>query len=290
MPIKISTHYKRAVEVCESVLEMKAKKVYPFSIDDLFPDATVPEGIKKGSLQHALYLFYSVVLDRGRQSQTVYKKCRKMAKKLDFSELPNLLPEYIKWFLHENFEKPKQKGLFGDPVKTWTENSLALEKKFQGDPRKLKASTVSETIENISSFRGYKEQMAKLLIKNYLRAGIWDFPQEECNIKIDRHVIRISYGTGVIQVKGTEEIRHELLVPYLSDLYQKVIRNKRFSPIELNDSFWAIGSYCCKQNNALYCLGNCRIGCKTHPIGDKQFAILRLDKESRRNKNSLFSK
>ncbi|OGJ17363.1 hypothetical protein A3K73_06065 [Candidatus Pacearchaeota archaeon RBG_13_36_9] len=289
--IQITTNYKKGVELCEKVLEMKKQGAYPFSIPDLFPDAIIPEGIKRGSLQHAIYLFYSVSLDRGRESRVVYKKCREMAELLDFSELPNLLPEYIRCFLDKNFAKPKPgKEVFGQPVKTWVENSRTLEEKFQGDPRKLKADTVEETIKNISRFRGYKEQMSWLLIKNYLRAGIWEFPLEECNIKTDRHVVRISYGTGVIEVKGAYKIRHDLLVQPLSKLYQEIIRNKKFSPIELNDAFWAIGSYCCKKNNSLYCLGNCSIGCETKPTADKKFTTLILNQDNRKNSRNLFSK
>jgi len=290
MPIQTTTHYERGVEVCKKVLEMKKQKTYPFSLPDLFPDAVVPEGIKRGSLQHAIYLFYSVVLDRGRESRVVYKKCREMAQLLDFSELTNLHPNYIKGFLDKHFAKPKgEREVFGQPVRTWTENSRTLEEKFQGDPRKLKADTVKETIKNISSFRGYEEQMAWLLIKNYLRAGIWEFPPEECNIKIDRHVVRISYGTGVIKAEGSE-IRAELLVPPLSELYQRIIRANRFPPIELNDAFWAIGAYCCRENDSLYCLGNCSLGCDTKPIADKKFATLVLNRDNRRNKRNLFSK
>ncbi len=289
--IQITTNYKRAVKVSKTVIGMLEKKVWPFSDSDIFPDSIIPKGVKP-----AHYLFYSVVLDRGRESIDVYRRCRNMAQKLDFSELPNQNQSFIKWFLHENFAKPKEKGeggtgrVYTDPVKTWTENSGKLEQKWENDPRKLKADTVKQTIKNISTFRGYGKQMSMLLIKNMVKAGIWKFPLNELNIKIDRHVIRISYGTGVIEIKGTNEIRQDVLVPHLSKVYGKVIKEENISPIDLNDGFWAIGQYNCRKKDALYCLGNCDIGCKTKIWTAKKFATLVLEKDARRNVENLFSK
>ena len=290
--IQITTHYEKAVEVSRKALKMRRKKIYPFSLEDLFPDATVPNGIEPGSLKHAHYLFYSVVLDRGRESIDVYRRCRAMWQLLDFSRLPEKDPSFIKEFLYENLAKPSEekKRVYGDPVKTWTENSRKIEQIWDNNPIKLKADTVKQTIKNISTFRGFKEQMSKLLIKNMVKAGIWDFPLNEFSIKIDRHVIRISYGTGIIEVKGTNEIRHDVLVPYLSKVYEKVTKEKEISPIDLNDAFWAIGKYKCGKNNALYCLGNCEIGCNIKVYTKKQFTTLALKKDARRNVKNLFSK
>jgi len=288
--IQITTNYQRAVEVSKNVISMLEKKVWPFSQADLFPDAIIPKGISP-----AHYLFYSVSLDRGRESIDVYRRCRKMVQKLDFSELPNQDPSFIKWFLHENFAKPKEKGeggtgkVYADPVRIWTENSIRLKEKWNNNPIKLKANTVKQTIKNISTFRGYAKEMSTLLIKNMVRAGIWKFPLNEFNIKIDRHVIRISYGTGVIEIKGQNEIRHDVLVPHLSEVYSRVIKKEGISPIDLDDAFWAIGKYKCGKKNALYCLGNCELGCNTKVYTAKQFTTLKLEQDTRKNTKNLFS-
>jgi hypothetical protein len=287
---KITVDYKRAVEVAKLAVGMLEKKVWPFSIPDLFPDAIVPDGIEKGSLNHARYLLYAVSLDRGRDSKTVYKKCRLMATKLDFSELPNLKEGYIRWFLERNFEKPKNPNrTFGDPVKTWVENSSRLNEKYNNDPRSIRGETVEETVKRIQEFYGYGKQTPWLLFKNYIKAGIWNFPLDQINIKIDRHATKISLGTGVIKIEGAEEIRCDQLVPQLSEVYRKVIKQEGISPIDLNDSFWAIGQYKCDLNNALYCICNCNIGCTARYWTDKKFTIIRLDGDSRRNADNLFS-
>ena len=56
---QITANYERAVEVAKMVVGMLEQRVYPFDIPDLFPDAIVPEGIKAGSEQHRLLLFYA---------------------------------------------------------------------------------------------------------------------------------------------------------------------------------------------------------------------------------------
>ncbi len=288
--IQITTNYERAVEVAKAAIGMLERKAWPFSLPDLFPEATIPEGLEKGSLPHARFLFYAVPLDRGRDSKTVYRKCREMSAKLDFAGLPELQESYIRWFLRENFERPKDpKRTFGDPVKTWVENAEKLQREYENDPRKLKAETVEETLRRIQEFRGFGTETPWLLFKNYIKAGIWSFPLEQINIKIDRHAIKISVGTGVIRIGGAEEIRYDQLVPALSEIYRKVIRQERISPIELNDAFWAIGQYKCGENNALYCMCNCDIGCETRAWTDKQFTTIRFREDSRRNTDNLFA-
>jgi hypothetical protein len=286
----ITTNYEKAVEVSKVAVGMLEKKVYPFSKPDLFPDAILPQGIEKGSLQHALFLFYAVSLDHGRDSRTLYNKCRQMWQKLDFTDIPEMDESYIKFFLHNNFEKPKTSDeTFGDPVGTWIKNSQKLLEGYENDPRKLKSDTIEKTCKNIRKFRGFGSETPWLLIKNYIKAGIWQFPQEEIRIKIDRHAIRISLGAKVIEVKGADEIRYDILVPYLSDIYSKVIKQEKISPIDLNDSFWAIGSYRCNENNAIYCGIDCPMSCKIKPTTDRAFTTINPNKDSRENPNNLFN-
>lgn len=292
MEIEITTDYEKAVEVSRNAIGMLEKKVYPFNLPDIFPDARVPKGIKPGSKDHAIYLFFMVSIDRGRQSNTLYRKGRAMREQLDFSTIHDLDRSYIQWFLEQNFEKPKDpKRTFGDPVKTWIENAKKLEEQVQGDPRKLKAETVEQTLKNIQKFRGYGKEIPWLLIKNYIKAGIWDFPLDQLNIKIDRHVIRISYGTSVITLNPQpSEIRYDVLTPHLSRVYSKVIQQEKISPIDLNDAFWAIGQYRCGEDNAVHCELDCPMKCKIKVRTEKEFTILHLEEDTRKDTDNLFSK
>ncbi|MDP2951556.1 MAG: hypothetical protein Q8N55_04185, partial [bacterium] len=212
-------------------------------------------------------------------------RCGKREGFFDFKE------GYIKWFLEKNFEKPKNsEKTFGDPVGTWVYNSEKLAQEYKNDPRNLKVDTLEKTLKNMRGFKGFGKETPWLLIKNYTKAGIWQFPLEQLNIKIDRHVIRISYGTRVVVLpQEVKEIRYDAIVPPLSEVYGRVISEKIVSPIQLNDAFWAIGQYRCKENNAVYCDTDCPMKCKTKPQTDKQFTTLDLSQDTRKDFRNLFS-
>jgi hypothetical protein len=134
--MKITTNYKKAVDLSKKVIGILESKVYPFNrLDSLFPDAIIPKGVKKGSVEHALYLFYSIPLDSGRESTSVYKRARKLYEMIRFSDIPNLSPEDIKWAIHNYFEAPKignEEGkLWADPVKTFISNGEMLDENYQ---------------------------------------------------------------------------------------------------------------------------------------------------------------
>lgn len=289
----ITTNYERAVEVSRKAISMLEKKVFPFDQPDLFPDAIIPKGVKKGSYEHSLYLFHACSLDSMRESKSIYRRARELSSHLDFSEMHDLRTSCIEYFVHEYFEKPKatnkKRKVMGDPVRTLSENSKVLYKKYDNDPRRLKADTVEKTIKNIVQFRQYGAQKAALLLKNMVRAGIWKFPYEQMNIKIDRHVINISLGAGVICLpEDLTEIRFNKLVTPLNQIYQKVIKEKNISAINLNDAFWVIGQYLCTPRILANCKMNCKINCKIKPYTDKQYTVLELKRETRERTESLF--
>jgi len=295
--MQITTHYNKAVKVSRAAVGMLERKVYPFNLPDLFPDAIVPNRIEKGSYEHALYLFYACSLDSMRESKSVYKRVRELHKHLDFSTIHDLDKSYIKWVIDKYFEKPKQdnKGgvVMGDPIKTFIENSQRLQA-YDRDPRNIKGLTVEQTIENITKFRQYGPQKTALLLKNMVKSGIWNFSYRELPIKIDRHAIRISIATEVIEFPGKEEeeeeeVRFDLTVPYLSKLYQRVVAEQKINPINLNDAFWAIGQYLCKENNGITCALDCELGCKTRPYTDRKFTTILPSTDTRKNSRNLFN-
>jgi len=291
--MKITTNYKKAVEVSKKVIGLLESKAYPFNQPDLFPDAIIPEGVERGSLEHASYLFYAVALDIGRESKSVYRRARELYRVMKFSDIHTLHPSYIELAIHQSFESPKERNgkrrLWADPVKTFISNGEKLDKWYQNDPRKIKKEDVKKTLEEITKFRSYGETNNALFLKNMVRAGIWNFPENGFPIKIDRHVIRISLGTGVIQVEGIEEIRFEKLIKPLDEVYKRVIKKENLSAIDLSDSFWTIGQYRCKENNAIHCAMDCPLRCKTRPRTDKQFTTIKLNDETRKNRINLFN-
>jgi len=287
--IKIKTYHEKAVEVIQKSIGMLEQKIYPFNLPDLFPDAKVPNGIKPGSFEHALFLFYAVSWDSLESSNQAYKRARTLASNLDLSTIPDT---------DENTLQEKFRELFGKyaefrinkPVMCISENAKRLAK-LGGDPRELKAETIEETRRNIMKFYQYGRQKAALLIKNYVRFGIWDFSKSEIPIKIDRHTSRISIGTGVISFpKKTKIIRYDLPEKPLEKVYSKVISEEGISAIKADDALWAIGAKLCSINKKAYCAGNCPMACSIRPKLNKTSTEYYLEEDMRKQEGdkSLF--
>ena len=318
-------NYEKAVEVAKAVISAREQRIPPFNRDNLFPDAIIPEGIEEGSKEHALFLFHSVSIDSMRQAEQVYKAMRKVIGKKGSlrnladtkkKELEELLSPYFGDIVRDS------KKSITDPVRTLMYNAKKLEKECKGNPIMLSQENVRDTLTRIDEFRQYGIPKAALLIKNYVRYGIWPFSPTEIPIKTDRHVTRISLGCGVVNIEECSEplrnskakafqkaveyqikkryftqddintgkirvIRSDKLISPLTEVYLKVTQKQGISAIDLDDSFWAIGAYSCKKNNATYCKLFCPVPCETRPPSDNSAVWFFIDIDKRKNLNQL---
>ena len=117
------------------------------------------------------------------------------------------------------------------------------------------------TVKSLTEFVQYGPGKAALLIKNYVRFGIWDFNPCEIPIKVDRHVMRISIGSGIIETEE-ETLRSERLVSILTSAFQQITSQERISAVDLDDALWSIGSQWCTKNSVYFCEKNCPLNCK----------------------------
>ncbi len=286
---KISIDYKRATEVAKHVVGMMYTKKYPFNISNIFPDESPPKNIEEGSLEHALYIFYSCSSDSMRPAEQVYESIDRIAKKVPLYYFTWLNEKDMREVLKENLGE--KEGGIGDPYKSIIENTAMLNTHYNGDPRNIRKKTIDETIKKLSKFRGVKKQVAALIMKNMVKSGFWPFSKYQIPIKIDRHVLRISLGSGVITYSDSQ-VRHDVLTNPLSKLYREITsqgiytQGKRISSIELNDSFWAVGSKVCRKNNMTTCSTSCGLGCDFRPHLDKKATVYTI-KEHRKEKNQL---
>ena len=279
--LKIRTDYARALDISQKAIAMMRERTYPFNLDQPFPDAIVPSGIKESSLEHALFLFYACNFDSSSRATVVYESMRAIASNLDLTLLPLMDPKRIT----EAF-KPYMKKMgdpdrvLVDPIKVSYHNARKLEDEFDGDPRNLLGRTVDQTMENIcygksrksgQKFRQYGPGKAALLMKNYVRFGIWPLSPFEIPIKIDRHLLRMSVGTkAVILPEEITRGRIDVLVNILTKLYQRVTSKEKISAVDLNDAFWAIGSFLCVRNDDIGCHLNCALSCHNRPRLDER--------------------
>ena len=268
----------KGIEVVEKSVFMLKEKSYPFDNKHVLPDTIIPENIKKGSLEHALLLFCSCSIDSMRPATKVYEAMRNISKEAKLTFLWGYSEGFIEDLVEEYLEK---KGGINKPVESLRYASMKLHMKYGDDPRKLRKSNIDETLKELQKFKMIGSGKAALIMKNFVRFGIWKFSKYEIPMKIDRHVIKISVGTGVVEIYD-DVIRSDQLVKPLGQLYRDITSEKKISAIDADDAIWGIGSNICFKNDIIYCHGLCNLECKIRPQSDSKATWIHPYKESRK--------
>ncbi|MFH1331756.1 MAG: hypothetical protein ABIH63_00535 [archaeon] len=272
---------KRAEEVARKAVSMLEEKVFPFDRHDVLPDVVLPEGVKQGSLEHSFFLFYSCSIDSLRSAQKVYAATRSIANEVRLDRIYAYTEQYLEGVISRHLEKP---GGINEPVKILSYNAMKIYMEHGNDPRTLNDGTIDGTLRNLRGFHGVGHGKAALIMKNFVRFGIWGFSPYEIPIKVDRHVIRISMGTGVVELPSDVDIiRSDKMVKALSNLYREVTSEKRVSAVDLDDALWGIGSNLCFGNSYLNCSTICRLGCYSRPGADSRAIWFYPQEEKRRH-------
>ncbi len=277
----------RAREVARAAVSMLKRRIYPFDKERM-PDKIIPDGIKRGSLEHAFLIFYACSTDSMRQAKEVYRAFRSISQGRDLSELFALSEEQVRELLHEHLEDSTRETM-GNPAQTIAYNSLLLYRNYGNNPVNIVREDVDSTLKELDRFRQVGLGKAALIMKNYVRFGFWQFPVYNIPIKVDRHVVRISLGTGVVEAEE-EVIRADRLVKPLMNAYREITREGRISGIDLDDALWVIGSYLCSRNRQDYCRLNCPLRCARRPDSDNNAVVFqtRVDKRKGSGQGTLF--
>jgi hypothetical protein len=297
----------KATSLSLAAIEMIEKKTYPFdrSLEQVFPDAIIPEGIVRGSREHALYQFHGCVLDSGRRAELVYQAARRLAVEVgDLTRLHELPRERIEGILAQEFGIPshKDKSIF-DSAGVLINNSRLLAQEYDSDPRNLIEPNPWDMLKNVTRFENYGRGKAALFIKNCTRFGITQYSHDEIPIKVDRHIMRMCFSHGIIAPSSYNDclpsgnakalmegiktavnlgyftrqdvdegricaVRSERYILPLMKLFNKITKQRGISAIDLDDGLWAIGSFLCNDNYYDTCHNNCRIECPFRPPSD----------------------
>ena len=296
---------ERIKEISKKIISLKENKIYPFNKENLFPDAILPGKMRRGGKKHALFLLHAISTDSMSRATGVYDNMRKISEFLDGNL--NALAKISKEEIYDNIGK----GSIFDPAEVLIENAKMI-KHYDNDPRKLKQGSLEATIKEIMKFKQYAEGKASLLVKNFVRFGMWDYSESEIPIKIDRHVMRISLSYGVIdteiygrslkpkEITSTKlneaiynfigEIKiinqKDLLKP-LKEAYLNITKTENLSAIALDDALWAMGAKLCNKNNYSTCEKECPLKCPKRYSSDHQANWFFLDTDNRKNKSQI---
>jgi len=244
--------------IAEKIMRAYNDKTKVFRKSDLFPEEKLPKGMRKGSVEHARYLFLMNQLDHNVSSKFLYKYGRALCEARPemfgpshvFSDAE--LDEVVRTWLRYPF--------VGKSVHDIGHNFREINAQYGGNPINVFNGThdVSEALLRLEKFEGYGANLSRLLLSYYIRAGMVRFKNGiDLLPKIDIHDIQISVSTGVVKFKG--KIGKDDIIPVLSKFWSRFCKNHSYCVIEFDRALWAIGSEICNKKDHRMCVRDCPV-------------------------------
>jgi len=226
----------------------------------------IPYGVKKGTKEHALFMFYVVQNDHGVKSAKMYEKAKEFY-------LTN--PEYFSpvW-ISRNFREEKLKGIIENVSKrlgsrypqalarAWYKNSVILKEKYDGNPINMFVSSndAELLIKTIKSFLGFGPKIGAMLLRAIVGVGFNKSVKnlDKVLVPVDIHDSRILFLTGGF--KCSKHRAHDFN-------YNKYVHNAqlalldacnrcRISWLDVDRALWLTGSRGCSYSKCEMCYIN----------------------------------
>ena len=248
----------RAGIIAEKIMRAYNDKTKVFRKPDLFPEEKLPRGMRKGSVEHARYLFLMNQLDHNVSSKFLYKYGRALCEARPeifgpghaFSDAE--LDEVVRTWLHYPFVEKS--------VRDIRHNFREIDARYGGNPINIfnEMHNVSEALLRLEEFEGSGANLSRLLLSYYIRAGMVRFENGiDFLPKIDIHDIQISISTGVVKFKG--RVGKDDIIPVLSQFWSRFCKSRGYCVIEFDRALWAIGSGVCNKKDHRTCVCDCPV-------------------------------
>lgn len=229
----------------------------------------VPTTVTKGSVEEAVYLFYTRYYMRGLiNSNTAFSALSRM-----YDEHPKVFrpAAFLPFTSKEQIRRQTRKiwkllqiyGLGINSKQTsrhWVLDSQKLAKFWNGDPRLLFQNAVSyedacDILMNSKSkdpshgFFGFREKMVSMVLYLYVRAGI--IPALPYPIPVDFHALRIFVAHEILSVEGMGPrtiLSADSLSMVARELSLEYCAKRGVEPRRLADAIWHYSREFCKQH------------------------------------------
>ena len=205
----------------------------------------IPEGMKQGSPEHALWLFFATMTDRRDVSDNVYRAHVKLHK-----ETPWLYTEEVIGKDPQEFEptlKAAGVSMSGASSRVWPVCAKTLFEVFDGNPLALYAEGSIDGILKWKARRpevnlpGFGPKILSLLSLFYEELGLVTMPKDA--FPVDVHVQRFCIATGIIEAQG--KIHTQNVEKALRPLLCRIVNQRGWSALELSHAIWLLGNRQC---------------------------------------------
>jgi hypothetical protein len=236
------------------------------------PEDITPNGVKRGSLEHILFITLTVSIDYQRDAPALWESSRKTFADPETRYLfnPKLLHETPFRKIVEDMQKYKLSKKPQKDAKIWRTVSVTLYKKWEGDPRNFLKNCNWDSSLILSRLREDTRLYNGRLVSDYpyLRGPkigpLWlrmlrdnvDISQlrnlEKVPIPVDIHVARATLTTGV--VRGSIDIRLDELFEYIRKAwFESVeglsIKDRPMIALDVDEPLWHLSKYGCTKRN-----------------------------------------
>ncbi len=214
-----------------------------------------PKGIKLGSIDYVLYIFFSCLLDYGMRSKVyhsnlvnTYNSHKEIFNPLyvveNYENNSDTLLEIIKNNIHPRYPNIA--------VKKWISLSKYINDNFPHDKLLQTITSIdsySELYKFITNIDGYGQKTGGLLLRLIYESGICKIDEEMQDIPIDRHDIEISFLNGVID----KDKLNEKEIKELGEVWINSAKKFGINACYIDKYLWSIGNSFCLKKKCLEC-------------------------------------
>lgn len=246
------------------------------------PESIEPKGVKRGSLEHLLFITLTVSIDYQRDAPALWESSRKTFEDAETRYLfhPRSLYEAPVGKTVEDMQEYKLSRKPRRDASIWRTVGVTFYKKWGGDPRNflqdcnwdsllilrhLREDTHLDKRRPVSDYPNLRGPKLGPLWLRMLRdnVGVTQLCNlERVSIPVDRHVARATLSTGV--VRGSIEVR--LGEPF-KDIIRKAwfesvkglrAKNRPMIALDVDEPLWHLSKYgCTKRDKTVgYCAAN----------------------------------
>lgn len=233
---RIEFNKKRAVKICNTLIDAYDKKEGVFARKDIYPETKPWDMPRK---DYPEFLFYSNILNYSTNAKNLFNSLKKGGLELKTGSILSKSNEEIAKLIKSRFSKTA-----ADRLKKAAET---LDERYDGNPLNLFNGNLQKTYERIEEIPGYGIKLARLLTIWYHKYGFLRCKENDLELPVDLHVTRISINTGIIIISENHNIRKDRIVNPLTEFYATLCKKHGFSGLKLNEAFWGLGAKACSK-------------------------------------------
>lgn len=239
------------------------------------PEDELPKGVKKGSVEHSLFITLTVAIDYMRDANQLWDAARKTyedeetrwlfdpdkVSKADFGEVMKAMTKYRLSKMHKR------------DVKTWKTISTILAKEWGGDPIEILKKCDYDALKVLELFRNsyHYEGGRKVYDFPFLRGdkigplwlrmmrdnvGIEGIRNLDKLMPVDVHIARSTLMTGVLRGNysgSLDSLKSEISRAWIESVRGLEIDGRKIIAIDIDEPLWHLSKYGCSGRQGKYC-------------------------------------